>query len=69
MNKPSKIRIHLNSLPLEQMILGAYCWYAQRKGGFFHAAGAHVLYNNLCAAYHAAFDRDADSSKKDSADC
>jgi hypothetical protein len=49
--RPDAITIHLKSLPLEQLIMGSYCWYAQRKGGFFHAAGAHVLYNNLCALY------------------
>jgi hypothetical protein len=51
MPKPGKIAIHLDSLPLEQMVLGAYCWYAQRKGGFFHATAAHVAYNNLCMHY------------------
>ncbi|HIF33627.1 MAG TPA: CPBP family intramembrane metalloprotease [Planctomycetes bacterium] len=53
----NKIRIHLDSLPLEQMVLGAYCWYAQRRGGFIHAAGAHVLYNNLCEAYYQFYER------------
>ena len=46
-----KFTFSLDSLPLEQFILGAYCWYAQRKGGYVHAAGAHVLFNNLCSAY------------------
>jgi len=46
-----KITLHLDSLPVEQFVLGTYCWYAQRKGGFGHAVGAHILYNNLCEAY------------------
>ena len=46
-----KITIHFDSLPVEQFVLGAYCWYAQRSGGFLHSAGSHVLYNNLCEAY------------------
>jgi hypothetical protein len=53
----NKIRIHLNSMPLEQLILGAYCWYAQRRGGFVHAAGAHIFYNNLCEAYYQFFEK------------
>lgn len=49
--EPGKFKFTLTSLPLEQFILGAYCWHAQRRGGFAHAVGAHVLYNNLCVAY------------------
>lgn len=52
-----KICVHLDSLPLEQLVLGAYCWYAQRYGGFVHAAGAHVAYNNLCEAYYHFFEK------------
>jgi hypothetical protein len=52
-----KIRLHLDSLPLEQLVLGAYCWYAQRRGGFIHAAGAHDLYNNLCELYYQWFEK------------
>jgi hypothetical protein len=61
-----KIRIHLDSLPLEQMVLGAYCWYAQRRGGFMHAAGAHVLYNNLCEAYYQFYERHREPDATDS---
>lgn len=46
-----RITLHLDSIPVEQFVLGVYCWHAQRRGGFRHAAGAHVLYNNLCEAY------------------
>lgn len=49
--EPDVIALHLDSLPLEQFLLGAYCWYAQRQGGFAHAAGSHVLYNHLCEAW------------------
>ena len=53
----NKICVHFDSIPLEQLILGAYCWYAQRYGGFVHAAGAHVLYNNLCEAYYQFYEK------------
>jgi hypothetical protein len=49
--EPGKFSFKLDSLPLEQYILGAYCWYVQRRGGFMHAVGAHMLYNHLCSAY------------------
>lgn len=48
--EPRVIVLHLDSLPVEQFAMGAYWWYAQRTGGFLHAAGSHVLYNNLCEA-------------------
>jgi Type II CAAX prenyl endopeptidase Rce1-like len=54
--QPGKFTFTIDSLPLEQFILGAYCWYAQRTGGFIHAAGAHILYNNLCTAYESRSD-------------
>lgn len=58
-SKPAhdKITVHLDSLPVEQFVLGAYCWYAQRSGGFLHSAGSHVLYNNLCEAYWQLFEK------------
>ncbi|MDG2103273.1 MAG: lysostaphin resistance A-like protein [Pirellulaceae bacterium] len=48
--EPQVIVMHLDSLPVEQFAMGAYWWYAQRTGGYLHAAGSHVLYNNLCEA-------------------
>jgi len=51
--QPGEFTFAVDSLPLEQFILGTYCWYVQRRGGFIHAAGAHMLYNNLCSAYDA----------------
>jgi hypothetical protein len=59
----NKITLHLDSIPLEQLILGGYCWYAQRYGGFIHAAGAHVLYNNLCEAYYQFFEKHKDEEE------
>lgn len=49
----NKYTVSLTSIPLVQFVLGSYCWYAQRTGGFIHSAGAHILYNNLCSAYEA----------------
>ena len=49
--EPDIIAFHLDSIPIEQFALGTYCWWAQRRGGFVHAAGGHVLYNNLCEAW------------------
>lgn len=46
-----KFTVSLTRLPLEQFILGSFCWYLQRKGGTLHAIGAHLLYNNMWAAY------------------
>ena len=54
-----KIRLHFDSVPLEQFVLGVYCWYAQRQGGFVHAAGSHVLYNHLCEAYWHLYEKKA----------
>ncbi len=53
-----KITIHLDSLPTEQFVLGCYCWWAQRRGGFIHSAGSHILYNNLCEAYWHLYERE-----------
>jgi len=55
--KPGEFTLTVDSLPLEQFLLGTYCWYVQRRGGFMHAAGAHMLYNNLCSAYDGYVDR------------
>ena len=52
-----KITLHFDSIPVEQFVLGCYCWWAQRRGGFLHSAGSHVLYNNLCEAYWHFYER------------
>jgi hypothetical protein len=39
--------VSLNSLPIQQLTLGAFCWYQVRTGGGVHAWSAHVLYNVL----------------------
>jgi len=63
--EPGKFTFTVDSLPLEQFILGAYCWYVQRTGGFIHAAGAHMLWNNLCTAYESSSDLRAAATPKD----
>lgn len=67
--EPDVIVFHLDSLPVEQFAMGAYWWYAQRTGGFLHAAGSHVLYNNICeASWHFIESKKQDPDAVDGAD-
>lgn len=38
-------RMHIQSIPINQFVLGIYTWFAMRRRGFSHAMLAHSIHN------------------------